>query len=98
MSKHWKYFDRNGRLLVIGQLVSVQTCSGPYGQTKRVSGTLTSIGPYGNVNVDTGKKGEGVCLYPGFTPDSTLGENCQRGYHEHVDFEHGHEVWIELVP
>lgn len=93
-----QYFDRKGRLLELGQTVTVQHCIGRYGQTARVTGSLTRIGRYGNVYVDTGKPGEGNCLYPGFSPDASLGPNCMRGEQEHVDFEHGHKTWIEIVP
>lgn len=93
-----KYFDRNGTPLEVGQRVTVQHCTGRYGRTTKVTGTLTHIGRYGDVNVDTGKQGEGNCMYPGFSLDATLGPNCQRGYDEHVDFEHGHKTWIEVVP
>ena len=89
-----QHFDRYGVRLEIGQTVTVQHCVGRYGQTARVRGTLHSIGLYGDVYLNTVKKEEGVCLYPGFTPDSTLGENALRGFSIHNDFEHGHEKWI----
>ena len=89
-----QHFDRYGVRLEIGQTVSVQHCVGSYGRTAIARGTLLSIGLFGNVNIDTEKKEEGLCLYPGFTPDKTLGENALRGFSIHNDFEHGHEKWI----
>lgn len=89
-----QHYDRHGVRLAIGQSVTVQHSVGPYGQTRQVRGKLKSIGLYGDVYLDTGKPSEGQCLYPGFSPDKTLGENALRGFSIHNDFEHGHEKWI----
>ena len=91
------HFDRGGKVLGIGQTVRIQYCNGRYGQTRRVTCILQKIGAYGEIDVDTGKAGEGKYLYPGFSPDKSLGQGALRGYHKHVDFEHGHETWIEIV-
>jgi hypothetical protein len=92
-----RYFDRHGSPLELGQTVTVQHCVGRYGRTEQLTGKLVSIGIYGNVSLDTGKPGQGNCVYPGFTPDVSLGPGALRGFDRHVDFEHGHEKWIELV-
>lgn len=96
MSKY-AYFDRNGLPLAPGQQVVVQHCIGRYGQVRQTKGVLKSIGSCSEVYIDTGKAGEGNCLYPGFTIDKTLGEFAMRGYYEFHDFEHGHEKWIQIV-
>lgn len=97
-SPKWKYFDRNGKELQVGQMVTVQHCTGRYGQVRQVRGRLKAIGNGHEVylDMDTKNSKEGNCIYPGFSPDRTLGENCMRGFHEHHDFEHGHVKWIEV--
>lgn len=95
--KGYRYFDHDGVPLELGQEVLVQHCVGRYGQVRRICGKLTRIGRYGNVYIDTGREGEGNCLYPGFSADDSVGPNCMRGYERHVDFEHGHEKFIEVV-
>lgn len=92
------YFDRYGVPLEVGQRVRVQHCVGRYGQTRIVTGILRKIGQYGNVYVTTEPPSdEGRCMYPKFERDPNLGEDAMRGYHEHRDFEHGHETWIEVI-
>lgn len=93
----YSYFDRNGLPLIPGQVVVVQHCVGSYGQVRNTKGTLKSIGRCHEVYLDTGREGEGNCLYPGFSIDDTLGAHCLRGYERHTDFEHGHEKWIEVI-
>lgn len=93
----YTYFDRHGRPLVPGQQVVVQHCVGRYGRVKQTRGLLKSIGSCHEVYIDTGKAGEGNCLYPGFNLDAKLGERAMRGYEKFTDFEHGHEKWIEIV-
>jgi len=97
MPTKWEYFDRHGVPLVAGQDVTVQHCVGRYGKVAQVTGTLRMIGDIGDVYVDTGKQGEGNCMYPGFTPDRSIANNALRGYAKFDDFEHGHEKWIEII-
>jgi hypothetical protein len=75
------YKDRHGRLLRLGDLVRVQHCVGRYGQTQITEGRVTALGEYGGLTLDGAR-------YVVVPPE---------GYHRHVDFEHGHETWVEIV-
>lgn len=99
------YVDRNGRRLQLGMKVLVQHCVGRYGHTQQVVGTLTRIGELFNVDVKpeehvSGQHGlpPGRSLYPGFTPDPSLGPNVVRGYQHwnHIE-EHEHEKFIQVL-
>ena len=102
-----KYFDRHGKELTMGDTVRVQHCTGRYGQTDTVTGVLKDISIYGSVDLEPprilyvsqppGYAKRFSCLYPGFTPDDSLGKDALRGYSEHNDFEHGHTKFIEIV-
>lgn len=86
------YLDRNGKQLAIGDRVTTQHCVGRYGQTRRTTGTVAEIDRLHGVYLDsaTGR----VYVPDVFAFDHARG--LMRGYKRHVDFEHGHEKWIEL--
>ena len=103
------YYDRNGKLLEAGDVVDVKYCIGRYGQTRMVRGILKSIDNFGGVAIYLSSCTEPFNVYfQGFTA-KTLGPGDEHyiaikfnrvdgkliGYHEHHDFEHGHETWIE---
>lgn len=75
------YKDRHGRPVEVGDLVRVQYTAGRYGQTKIDQGRVTGLGQYGGLTLDGARY---VCV-------------PREGYHRHVDFEHGHETWVEIV-
>ena len=105
-----KLCDRRGLELKIGAHVLVQQTAGPYGQTRQfkariesleplmpatilatiLEGSWTVYGKYGNSYYEPGKR---YRLQPTWTEKA--GERW--AYHEHHDFEHGHETWLELL-
>jgi hypothetical protein len=100
-----QYLDKNGKPLVIGANVTIQYCTGPYGQTRRVTGTLQKIDNFGGMTINLDHNYT-YCGYQGFMYDCKKGEpfyvssvfdSKGKGYSKHEDFEHGHEKWIELT-
>jgi hypothetical protein len=87
-AKRWPMVDRHGRPLYKGCKIRAQVCTGRYGQTRIVEGMVDQA------------HYEYCCVIVGehtadFQFDSSAG--LLRGYHKHVDFEHGHETWVDLI-
>ena len=75
----------HGKPIHVGDRLRYQHCVGPYGQTT-ISETFVALPhyPYGQI------------------ADARFDLDWKRkvlvGYHKHVDFEHGHETWVEIFP
>lgn len=109
MSTTFRYTDRHGRALAPGLRVRVCHCVGPYGQTATFAGVLEGIDEYGGVRVKLShahvhstsrqctayKAGDSFYVASVFGPPDAA--KVIRGYRKHEDFEHGHEVWIEVI-
>jgi len=95
--------DRHGTPLAIGQRLRVQVCVGRYGQTAIRQGIIEEL--------DERLSGVVLRLDAGFTENcgrfgmhyrptgSSFFVGVERnGFYEHVDFEHAHKVWSEIIP
>src|SRR4051812_29006160 len=86
-------FDRRGRRIRVGDKLRAQVCVGKYGQTRVIEcvvteahwahGQMTASAPGGPPRV--------VSAEPAHTPPRLV---C---YNRHIDIEHGHETWAEVV-
>lgn len=99
--------DRHGTELEPGQDIRVQECVGRYGQTRVVEGTIEKLYAPSSVTIRLSEsctpfndevRGNGI----NYLQQRKAGEIYTvsvppNGYHKHDDFEHGHEVWIEVV-
>lgn len=76
--------DRNRRRIRVGDVLRFQRCSGPYGQTERGTVTVTDS--------------HYPMAYIGGAPfHYDFGTGYLVGAHEHRDYEHGHQTWVEVV-
>ena len=96
-----KYSDMAGKSIRLGDKIEVEYTSGPYGQTKTVSGILLGVDKYGSLfitnpseyndwlkgNPNPMKK---VSVHPHWSSDWV-------GYWEHNDFEHGHTNHVKII-
>lgn len=82
---HWPMVDRHGTPIRVGDTIRYQYCSGRYGQTK-VGQPITVT----DAHYD-------YCQIGGAGFHYDFKANVLRGYHQHTDFEHGHETWVEIV-
>lgn len=85
--------DRHGVQIKVGDQLRAQVCVGRYGQTRIIETTVTEDhwplcslyvagGPYGGYSINSHFDFDGRVL---------------RCYHQHRDFEHGHEQWAEVI-
>ena len=101
------YLDKNGKEMKPGMRIEARYCSGPYGETKTVTGTLKSIDCYSGLTVTLDKAHNYVCRNVCYV--AKAGEDYYvamhtdvKGdvvtfYHRHNDFEHGHETWAIVL-
>lgn len=88
--EHFPMLDRHGRQIEVGDRLRAQVCIGPYGQTKVVEVVVTEAHwPYCAI-YGTGPK---ECISTTFDFDQRVLRCATR----HVDFEHGHETWAEVL-
>ena len=83
-----KYYDVNGKIVKVGDLVEIQYCSGRYGQTTKVQGIITKMN--GGVTLD-----DELYLSNPFNYDHNSGNYI--GYNKHDDYEHGHETYVKKI-
>lgn len=83
-AERWPIFDRHGRQIRVGDRLRAQICTGPYGQTKIVE-------------VEVRSAHWTYCQEGGVNAEYDRASNTLRCYHRHVDFEHGHETWAEVI-
>lgn len=95
------YKDRNGRELKVGDRVRIQVCTGRYGQTAIRQGAIVAFSPYRAITIKTDEAYSEDCGRFGVhrrEAGSHVSVNAEfDGYRKHDDFEHGHEVWTELI-
>jgi len=99
--------DKHRRPLAPGKLVRVRHCVGPHGQTQLVEGRLREIDSYGGLTLVLTKpavfyardhrqhRDIGDLFYVAIA--TTINGAKQVFYHEHLDFEHAHQVWAEVI-
>lgn len=108
-----RFFDRHLKELKIGQRVLVQYLLGRYGQTGRLTGRIIYINSqyrFLSVQPDDGgpdyewhdgqylgKRGSCLYVFDNHRRPEGWPDNHYVGFHEHRDFEHGHEVWVEIL-
>jgi len=92
----YTFLDRHKHPLEIGQKVKVKHCIGRYGQTETLIGELVNIDNYGGVTIAVNGTEKYACGL--FKPDFKSDSKHLIGYSEHIDFEHGHEKFIEIEP
>jgi hypothetical protein len=84
-------FDRHGVPVCVGNRIRAKVCVGRYGQTRIIEGVVEgehSPGGRFYIRLETGS------LYP-VTVESKNGKAVC--YHKHIDYEHGHERWAEVL-
>src|SRR4051812_37756126 len=102
--------DQIGKTLTVGQTIRVQRCVGPYGQTEVVEGTIEQL--HSELRGATLRATKPTMTRATRTEPArpiSVGEVfyvalpgvwvkqvyvCKRTF---VDFEHGHEVWVEVL-
>jgi hypothetical protein len=103
--------DRDGVRLEPGQTIEVQHCVGRYGEVRRVSGKLVRINEYHGITMILAAETKPFTEYSRFGSNTYAGldeyyvcnalqydfkKKCMVGYHEHKDYEHGHEAWVKV--
>lgn len=85
-------YDRNGLQVCLGDKLKAQKCTGRYGRVAQVDAVAdeehTRLGAVNVVH-----NGSGATIF--FNAHLISGFDI--GYKDFVDFEHGHETWIEIV-
>lgn len=85
------YYDKNMKLVKLGDLVEVKEVAGRYGQTKTYQGKITKMpDQFGSIELD----GEYTVTSP-FHLDHKTGKRI--GYSKHDDYEHGHETYVKKI-
>ncbi len=92
--------DRHGKEIKIGQRLKIKHCVGSHGQCEILEGVLESRCKWRGftLRLDNGS-GQYVADISEYDhamkwPD---GRGVMAGYAKLVDFDHGHEEWIEIV-
>ena len=85
-----KFVDRNGIELAIGDRIRFQYCAGRYGQVATGEMILPE-------NFKDSSRVGRARFEVDFAHQRKTGEQRLIGYHRHVDYEHGHETWVEKI-
>lgn len=102
--------DRNGRTLELEQLIVIQRCAGPHGQTQRVKGVIKQLDPTYQAAMikltepatmhlrDHNQQVPAGKLFSLQLPGESEAEGSSWKCFKRVDdFEHAHEAWVEII-
>jgi hypothetical protein len=94
----WPILDKHGKRIHVGDRIRAQICVGRLGQTRIVETTVTEAHwQYCSMSVPYRMFEGGAEQWGTIGTEYDFADKVLRCYHEHRDFEHGHETWAEIV-